>query len=145
MPECFTIYADEIENRIDPLYYSQDILQKFKKTQFNFIEIRGVVNYLKSGFPAGKEQQSHIPNKFIQIRPTNIDKDNELIFDKNIYLSDELANSKKEEIVLKNEVLFNNTNSQELVGKTTFFNLDGKYFCSNHITRDAVPQFSSQI
>ncbi len=136
--ECFSVMSDEIEGRIDPLYYSQDILQEFKKTKFNFVEIRELVNYLKSGFPAGKEQQSHAPNKFIQIRPTNIDKDNELIFDKNIYLSDKLANLKEEEIVLKDEVLFNNTNSQELVGKTTFFSLDGKYFCSNHITRIGV-------
>jgi restriction endonuclease S subunit len=35
----------------------------------------------------------------------------------------------------KNEILFNNTNSQELVGKTAFFDLEGEYFCSNHITR----------
>lgn len=31
--------------------------------------------------------------------------------------------------------MFNNTNSQELVGKTSFFDLEGQYFCSNHITR----------
>ena len=38
--------------------------------------------------------------------------------------------------MLNNEdILFNNTNSQELVGKSTFFNIEGNYFCSNHITR----------
>lgn len=38
------------------------------------------------------------------------------------------------------EVLFNNTNSQTLVGKSTVFNLNGDkiYFCSNHITRIGV-------
>ncbi|MBU1130175.1 restriction endonuclease subunit S [Patescibacteria group bacterium] len=35
----------------------------------------------------------------------------------------------------KEEVLFNNTNSQELVGKTSYFDLDDNYFCSNHITQ----------
>lgn len=34
-------------------------------------------------------------------------------------------------------MLFNNTNSQEQVGKTVYFDLEGDYFCSNHITRIA--------
>ncbi|NDU98930.1 restriction endonuclease subunit S, partial [Spirosoma terrae] len=38
-------------------------------------------------------------------------------------------------LLVPGEVLFNNTNSQELVGKTVYFDIDGEYFCSNHITR----------
>lgn len=37
-------------------------------------------------------------------------------------------------IIQIEDVLFNNTNSQELVGKTAYFDLDGTYFYSNHIT-----------
>jgi type I restriction enzyme S subunit len=33
------------------------------------------------------------------------------------------------------DVLFNNTNSQELVGKTAIFDLEGSYSFSNHLTR----------
>ena len=39
------------------------------------------------------------------------------------------------DLLKKGEILFNNTNSQELVGKSVIFNLEGQYFCSNHITR----------
>jgi type I restriction enzyme S subunit len=38
-------------------------------------------------------------------------------------------------VLKRREVLFNNTNSQEQVGKTVWFDLDGHYFSSNHITR----------
>lgn len=37
-------------------------------------------------------------------------------------------------IIQVEDVLFNNTNSQELVGKTAYFDLDETYFYSNHIT-----------
>ena len=48
-------------------------------------------------------------------------------------------------------MLFNNTNSQEQVGKTAYFDLVGDYFCSNHITRIATdgdqlhPQFLGYV
>lgn len=35
----------------------------------------------------------------------------------------------------RGDVLFNNTNSPELVGKTAYFNLDGDWAYSNHMTR----------
>jgi len=36
--------------------------------------------------------------------------------------------------VKPNDIIFNNTNSEELVGKTAFFHLDGDYVISNHMT-----------
>lgn len=58
-----------------------------------------------------------------------------LKFEKNVYLPNELAKSRKWDLLKKWEVLFNNTNSQELVWKTVFFDLEWDYFCSNHLTR----------
>lgn len=133
--ECFTVYADEIEGRVDPLYYSIDIFQVLKKNKYKIKTIAEVSEYVKTGFPAGGSLQSKEPNDFIQIRPTNINGDNLLYFDKNIYIKTEIAQNRKSELLRKKEVLFNNTNSQELVGKTVYFELDGDYFCSNHITR----------
>lgn len=74
----------------------------------------------------------------IQIRPTNINDDREFVFDRNVYLPGTLLEEFPQDRLQKGEVLFNNTNSQELVGKTVFFDLDGDFFCSNHITRIAV-------
>lgn len=71
----------------------------------------------------------------IQIRPTNISKTRQLIFDKCIYIKVEKKEALKSYLLQKGEILFNNTNSQELVGKSVYFNIDGDYFCSNHITR----------
>jgi type I restriction enzyme S subunit len=44
------------------------------------------------------------------------------------------------------EVIFNNTNSAELVGKTAVFDQDGEWTFSNHITRLRIPSpFSAQF
>ena len=70
---------------------------------------------------------------------------------KNVYIPHSELLKRKEDILQKGEILFNNTNSQELVGKSIFFNLEGCYFCSNHITRIGVkkdkidPQYLSHI
>jgi type I restriction enzyme S subunit len=37
--------------------------------------------------------------------------------------------------IRRGDVLFNNTNSPELVGKTTYINIDGEFAYSNHMTR----------
>ena len=60
-----------------------------------------------------------------------------MIFDRNVYLPFALIQEYPKDILERGEVLFNNTNSQDLVGKTTYFDFDGDYFCSNHITRIA--------
>jgi len=133
--EYFTIRSNEIEGRIDPLYYSSDIFQILRKLRFEIKTIGEIATYVKTGFPAGANLQSHNEQGIIQIRPTNIDENNLLSFEKNIYIKPEIAEKKRNELLKKGEVLFNNTNSQELVGKTAYFDLDGKYFCSNHITR----------
>jgi restriction endonuclease S subunit len=99
----------------------------------------------------GKDQAED-ESGIIQIRPTNIDSDRRLKFDRNIYIDADLATRRPREILKPGEVLFNNTSSQALVGKTTFFDLsDQPYTCSNHITRLTVnrdkarPEYLSAI
>jgi len=133
--KCFPVRVDELEKRLDPLYYSQELLNYIKHSKNKIMTIGDVSEYLKAGFAAGKSDQDETDNGIIQIRPTNINSDRQLIFDKNIYIKLEDKEEKKNYLLKKGEVLFNNTNSQELVGKTVLFDLDGDYFCSNHITR----------
>ena len=135
--ECFSIYVDEIEGRLDPLYYSFSYGENFV---FQRVVIKNLINYMKTGFAAGKSQQTQNQERLIQIRPTNIDEEGNLYFTKNIYLPPELKFTRNSDLLRKGEVLFNNTNSQELVGKSAYFDLDGYYFCSNHITRIGVRQ-----
>ena len=132
---CFLVWNNEVVQRLDPLYYSKDVFSFLKKFSYDVKPLEGITYYLKTGFAAGNSQQEAVNEGIIQIRPTNIDDIGLLRFDKNIYLKKEYLDKKNADLLQKGEVLFNNTNSQELVGKTSFFDLEGQYFCSNHITR----------
>ena len=128
--KIFIINRSELEDRIDPLYYSSE-LNKFNSGIFQSVSLKSVIKNLKSGIGAGKQDQSDETNGIIQIRPTNIDENGFLKFDKNIYIP------KNDEIIKLeiDDVLFNNTNSQELVGKTAILKESRELSCSNHITR----------
>ena len=140
MMKCFKIKSYNINNRLDPLFYSNDTLAIFSKSNFPKRYLGDIVKYFKTGFAAGKAEQSENQNDIIQIRPTNINENRQLIFQKNIYISRKTLPEKKQYLVQKREILFNNTNSQELVGKSVYFDLEGDFFCSNHITRMGVDE-----
>jgi len=131
----FSISSTEIKNRIDPLYYTIPIYYFLKNCKYETKTIGEVTEYLKTGFAAGKVDQDLTGKGIIQIRPTNITEDKQFVFEKNVYIDKDKLAEKQADVLIKNEVLFNNTNSQEQVGKTLVFDLDGDYFCSNHITR----------
>jgi len=122
-------------DRFDPLYHQGSIYGGLEKSKFKYKNFKEISKYFINGFAAGKQDQNIFAEGIIQIRPTNISDEREFIFNKNIYIDLSRKNDLKNELLCKNEVLFNNTNSQELVGKTCVFNLEGDYFCSNHITR----------
>ncbi len=136
--KVFIINKNELEGRFDPLFYASDIFGFIKETKFNVKTVKEVSRYAIAGFGAGREDQDLTEKGYIQIRPTNIGEFGRLKFDKNIYLDSTYFLKKKENIIQKDDVLFNNTNSQELVGKTSYFDLDGTFFHSNHITRIGV-------
>jgi type I restriction enzyme S subunit len=125
-------------NRFDSLYHHGSIYGGVEKTKFPFEKLKQHVFYLKTGFAAGRNDQDYGRSGFIQIRPTNISEKRDLIFDKSIYIDPDTVANYKQEIIKSGEVLFNNTNSQELVGKSVYFNSKRNYFCSNHITRISV-------
>ncbi|MFZ2470975.1 MAG: restriction endonuclease subunit S [Methanothrix sp.] len=90
---------------------------------------------INPGFPSGKHNKENrgIPH----IRPMNISLKGEI----------DLANVKyvetsNYESLLKGDVLFNNTNSPEMLGKTTYLKQDTCWAYSNHMTRIRLsPQF----
>lgn len=131
----FAIGFESIKKRLNPLYYAQDIFSFLNNFIGKMIKLGEGIQYAKAGFPAGYAIQDLEQKGVIQIRPTNIGDNGQLLFDKNVHVKNIHISKKKGDLLAKGEVLFNNTNSQELVGKSAFFNLDGKYFCSNHVTR----------
>jgi len=122
--------------RWDPLYHQADMFAFVREAKCGLQQIGDKVDYFITGFPAGRSEQADVDyGRIIQIRPTNLSNDRELVFTRNVYIASSELKHRKSDILKRNEVLFNNTNSQEQVGKTVWFDLEGNYFSSNHITR----------
>lgn len=115
--------------RMDPIFFRYGTNRFGQK--FTLVSIGAVSLDLQSGFGAGKGDQSDESNGTLHLRPTNIDNEGNLVFEKNIYVPSYLNKA----FIDKDDVLFNNTNSQELVGKTAILKDERKSFFSNHITK----------
>jgi len=92
-----------------------------------------IVASINPGFPSGKHNQEGrgIPH----IRPMNISIKGEIDLSDVKYVEVSEYNT-----LLAGDVLFNNTNSTELLGKTTVIGNDTKWAYSNHMTRIRLPK-----
>lgn len=132
-------FATLTGQRWDPLYHQADIFAFVRDAKCSLQRLGRKVNYFVTGFPAGRgDQVDEDDGGIIQIRPTNLSDDRELVFKRNVYIAASELKTRKADVLKRDEVLFNNTNSQEQVGKTVWFDLEGDYFSSNHITRIGV-------
>jgi len=87
-----------------------------------------VAEMINPGFPSGKHNKNGIGAP--HLRPMNINIKGE------IDLTDlKYVESKDHDYLLKGDVLFNNTNSPELLGKTAWIRQDTNWAYSNHMTR----------
>ncbi len=125
--KIFIVNRLEIEDRLDPIFYGSNF-SFFRHCRC--LRLKDVCLNFTSGFGAGKKEQTTKDKGYIQIRPTNIDNNGFLKFDKNIFV----PLQKEFPFLKKGTVLFNNTNSQELVGKTAIIEVDSPMYTSNHIT-----------
>lgn len=129
-------FATLTGQRWDPLFHQADIFAFVRDAKCGLQRLGGKVNYFITGFAAGHGDQSDEEDGgIIQIRPTNLSDDRELVFRRNVYIAASELKTRKADVLKRREVLFNNTNSQEQVGKTVWFDLEAEYFSSNHITR----------
>lgn len=85
---------------------------------------------IQSGFACGRHQDTDIG--VMQLRPMNVSREGQLNFDVVKYVPSDFDTRRLHE----NDVLFNNTNSPELIGKTALITsqANGLAF-SNHMTR----------
>ena len=123
-------YGDISGSRLDPIYYNSDIT---KFTNCTYSErLSNLANSFDNGFAVGRQDQVEEGNGVLQIRPTNIDNNGRLRFEKNVYVPE----VEDVPFIDSGVVLFNNTNSQEWVGKTSYFanEENRKVYTSNHIT-----------
>lgn len=117
-------------SRLDPVFYNADI-KRFTHCTYSE-RLSNLAFSFEPGFAVGRQDQVEEEDGILQIRPTNIDNNGRLKYDKNVYVPE----VEGVPFVESGVVLFNNTNSQEWVGKTVYFaNEDNrKVYISNHIT-----------
>jgi type I restriction enzyme S subunit len=139
---CFILLSTEIKNRLDPLFYSRDTFSFLKASPHKTKTIEDIAVSLRTGFAAGRSDQELEDGGVLQIRPTNINEDGvlKLDADRSVHVKDKDLRSRADDLLQKGEVLFNNTNSQELVGKTAVLTSEERLCCSNHVTRIALDQ-----
>jgi len=114
-------------------YYAQ--LCPIPKT-WTYVKLKDVIHEAQSGFACGKRDE----NGYVQLRMNNIGLQGKLVLDKILKVPKSETNLEKFKLK-NNDILFNNTNSAELVGKTAIFRgeIENCVF-SNHITRIRVDE-----
>jgi len=101
--------------------------------KWEHFEVSDVVEEFKTGFACGKHSKDS--SGLIHIRPMNITTKGELTFEGSKFIDNDVLESKVRFLIKQNDILFNNTNSKELVGKTCYIEKDLNAVYSNHITR----------
>lgn len=128
-----------LNGRIDADYYSPQFThfrKQIEELPFDTVSIGDISEKITTGFAAGKQDQAdNLPDeqRVPQLRPFSITPEGELSFNTMKYIPK--SRLKSDDYCKKNEVLFNNTNSPDLVGKTTVFDSDVLCTVSNHMTR----------
>lgn len=127
---------------IEKMHYSPRFVSfrnQIEQSRFPAIPVGEISEKIVSGFAAGKQDQADdLPEdqRVPHLRPFSITPEGELSFETKKYVPK--SRLKSEDYCKKNEVIFNNTNSPDLVGKTTVFDSDVLCAASNHMTRITV-------
>ncbi len=94
--------------------------------------IESIATSISSGFACSRSHQ--VEGGHVHLRTHNISTLGTLNFDLLVRIDPRMVDQQKASI-RAGDILFNNTNSQELVGKTSLVDRDYNYGFSNHITR----------
>ena len=106
--------------------------EELSRFETKTLKIKDVLSEINSGFACNKSNE--IPDGYVHLRTHNIDTSGNLNFDLMVKINPKKVDKKKNQIK-KGDILFNNTNSKELVGKTALVDQDYDYGYSNHLTR----------
>jgi type I restriction enzyme S subunit len=92
----------------------------------------GLLIDVQPGFACG--QNNRTGEGIAHLRPMNVNADGQIDLSIVKYVPETRAD-RDERLLRQSDVLFNNTNSPELVGKTSYYNLPEPRAFSNHMTR----------
>ncbi len=109
--------------------YSKELGCEIPK-EWEVVKLKNISEDIQQGFASGKRD----PNGVIQLRMNNVTTDGRLVLDSYIKVP---RPPHIERYLLKiGDILFNNTNSVDLIGKTTLIDRNmGEITFSNHFTR----------
>ena len=116
-------FSPQQESEIGPLPAHWRVVRLGEVVEKRLLLIRG-------GFPQG--QHNEVGNGVPHLRPFNITNDGSLDLSQIKYIAP--PSEDDPHWLLPNDVIFNNTNSEELVGKTALFDRNGRFVLSNHMT-----------
>lgn len=138
----YAVRLKDIFGRINADFYSPKFVhfrKQIEEGKYASVYIGDIAQKIVTGFAAGKQDQAdELPDeeRVTQLRPFSITPEGELSFETQKYVPKNRV--KNSDYCQKNEVIFNNTNSPDLVGKTTVFDSDVLCTTSNHMTRITV-------
>ena len=136
---AYGITTQQLSGRIDADFYSPNFLhfrEQIEKSRHKAVNIGDLCENITSGFAAGKQDQADDLNddeRVPQLRPFSITPYGQISFATKKYVP--ISRLQEKDYCKKGEVLFNNTNSAEWVGKSAVFDVDTPCAASNHITR----------
>lgn len=102
-------------------------------TDFSFRTIQDIAVEIRAGFACG--QSSADATGVPHVRPMNINEDGRFVSEGTKFISEEEFSGREDYSLAAEDVLFNNTNSVDLVGKTCLIQHPIRGGFSNHMTR----------
>ncbi|WP_228369562.1 restriction endonuclease subunit S [Methanothrix harundinacea] len=133
----FAVRRDQVSSRLDADYHSpqfQRLRRAIENGNYPSKYLSELVVFMRSGFAAGRRDQALGGEPAVpHLRPLNLSAWGELSIDKT--KSVPASSVKPDDYLVHGEVLFNNTNSAEWVGKSGVYDLETPCACSNHMTR----------
>lgn len=102
-----------------------------KGAEWQTKSIAEIATTVHPGAACGKQHQ--VNDGYVHLRTHNVSTDGKLTFDLIVRVDPAKIDEKKAHL-RKGDIIFNNTNSQELVGKTCVVDKDYDYAFSNHLT-----------
>ena len=136
----FAVRLSQVKPRLDADYHSpyfHRLRYVIERSRHATKSLGDLAVFMRSGFAAGRQDQARGDEAAVpHLRPLNLNAWGELSIAET--KSVPASRVKENDYLTQGEVLFNNTNSAEWVGKTTVFDLETPCACSNHMTRIAL-------
>lgn len=133
----FAVQRHQVLARLDADYHSPQFQLLRRAIEGSIYPARSfgdLAEFMRSGFAAGRQDQASGGEPAVpHLRPLNLNAWGVLSIAET--KSVPASSVKTDDYLVQGEVLFNNTNSAEWVGKSGVFDLETPCACSNHMTR----------